>query len=163
MIKNTVFVLIIMLLLSCSAKSPTEFSKKALEDIFISVDKQEVTFKDILAKNKGKKILIDVWASWCPDCLKSLPNVKKIQEENPEVVFLYLSLDKDLILWQEGVERLKIKGQHYFMQSGREGNFGEFLNLSWIPRYLVIDEQGKIVIFNETTVNDELIAKIAKK
>lgn len=152
-----------LLLLSCSMESPTEFSREALADIFISTDEKEISFKDILAKNKGRKILIDVWASWCTDCLKSLPEVKKRQEENPEVVFLYLSLDRDLKSWQEGVERLKIEGQHYFMQSGWEGSFGKFLGLSWIPRYLVVDEQGKIVVFNEIKVPNNLIAKNVKK
>ncbi|MEX6627316.1 TlpA disulfide reductase family protein [Tenacibaculum pacificus] len=164
MIKKIVFVFVTMLLFSCSVENPTEFSKEALEDVFTSIDKkEEVKFRDILAKNKGKKIVIDVWASWCTDCLKSLPDVKKLQEKNPEVVFLYLSLDRDLDSWQEGVQRLNIKGQHYFMQSGWEGRFGKFLGLSWIPRYLVINEQGKIVVFNETKITDNLITKQAKK
>jgi thiol-disulfide isomerase/thioredoxin len=143
--------------LSCSVYTPTEFSNEALEDVFISMDKKEVKFKEILAKNKGEKIVIDVWASWCKDCLESLPDVKKLQEDNPEIVYLYLSLDRDLESWEAGVERLKINGQHYFMQSGWKGSFGEFLGLSWIPRYLVIDEKGKIIVFNETKVTNDLI------
>ena len=43
------------------------------------------------------------------------------------------------------------------MQSGWKGSFGEFLGLSWIPRYLVIDEKGKIIVFNETKVTNDLI------
>ncbi|SOU88689.1 conserved exported hypothetical protein [Tenacibaculum finnmarkense genomovar ulcerans] len=151
-------------LLSCSSQSPTEFSKEALADVFVAINtKEEVPFKDILAKNKGKKILIDVWASWCTDCLENLPAVKKAQEENPEMVFLYLSLDRKLEDWHSSVERLNIKGQHYFMQSGWEGSFAKFLGLSWIPRYLLIDEQGKIVVFNQTKVSAILMAKNVKK
>lgn len=160
---NVLLIFVTMLLLNCSVYNPTEFSSEALNDIFISMDKEEVKFKDILLENKGKKIVIDVWASWCKDCLESLPDIKKIQEENSEVVYLYLSLDRDLKSWKKGVERLKIKGQHYFMQSGWEGSFAKFLALSWIPRYLVIDEQGKIIVFNETKITENLISKILKK
>ena len=155
--KSILLVFATLLFLSCSVYTPTEFSNEALEDVFISMDKKEVKFKEILAKNKGKKIVIDVWASWCKDCLEGLPDVKKLQEENPEIVYLYLSLDRDVESWKSGVNRLKIKGQHYFMQSGWKGSFGEFLGLSWIPRYLVIDEKGKIIVFNETKVTNDLI------
>lgn len=161
--KSIVLICVTMLLFSCSVENPTEFSEKALNDVFTSINNEDVKFKGILAKNKGKKIVIDVWASWCKDCLKNLPEVKKQQEENSEVAYLYLSLDRDLDSWKEGVKRLKLKGQHYFMKSGWEGSFGNFLGLSWIPRYLLIDEEGKIVVFNKTKVTDDIILRNLKK
>ena len=36
----------------------------------------------LLANNRGKKIVIDVWASWCKDCLESLPDIKKLQDDD---------------------------------------------------------------------------------
>ena len=161
--KSIVLICVTMLLFSCSVENPTEFSEKALNDVFTSINNEEVKFKEILATNKGKKIVIDVWASWCKDCLENLPEVKKQQEENSEVAYLYLSLDRDLDSWKEGVKRLKLKGQHYFMKSGWEGSFGKFLGLSWIPRYLLIDEEGKIVVFNKTKVTDDIILRNLKK
>ncbi|MGB1042653.1 MAG: TlpA family protein disulfide reductase [Tenacibaculum sp.] len=150
-------------LLSCSKIAPTEFSEKAKKDVFISIYNNEVTFNEILSKNKGKKILIDVWASWCKDCLKGLPNVKNVQEEYPEVVYVFLSLDRDKESWKNGIKRLKVKGQHYYIQSGWEGDFGAFLGLDWIPRYLVIDQKGKIDVFNATKVTDSRITKSLEK
>lgn len=162
--KKSIIVLFVgVLLLNCSVKNETEFSKEALNDVFISINNDETTFSEILAENKGKKILIDVWASWCTDCLQSLPDVKKIQENNPEMGYVFLSLDRNLESWKAGVERLKIKGQHYFMQSGWKGAFGNFLGLNWIPRYLMIDEQGKIIVFNATKATDKSIKKSLEK
>ena len=161
--KSIVLVFITMLLVGCSVENPTEFSEQALNDVFTSINNEEVKFKEILVKNKGKKIVIDVWASWCKDCLENLPDVKKQQEKNSDVVYLYLSLDRDLDSWKEGVKRLKLKGQHYFMKSGWEGSFAKFLGLSWIPRYLLIDEESKIVVFNKTKVTDNIIVNELKK
>lgn len=155
--------LLLVGLISCTMESPTTFSKEALEDVFITLNNEEVTFEEILTKNKGKKILIDVWASWCIDCLANLPKVKKIQEQNPDVVYLFLSLDRDLKLWRNSVERLEIKGQHYYMKSDWEGKFGDFLDLSWIPRYLLINETGGIEVFNATKATDNLIIEGLKK
>ena len=39
-------------------------------------------FQNILLKHQGKKILIDIWASWCRDCVVTLPELKKLQQEN---------------------------------------------------------------------------------
>ncbi len=162
--KKSIIVLFVgVLLLNCSVKNETEFSKEALNDVFVSMNNDETTFSEILSKNKGKKILIDVWASWCTDCLQSLPDVKKIQEENPGLSYVFLSLDRDLESWKNGVERLKIKGQHYFMQSGWKGAFGNFLGLNWIPRYLVINEEGKIIVFNATKATDKSIKQSLEK
>ena len=43
------------------------------------------------------------------------------------------------------------------MQSGWKGPFGEFLDLDWIPRYLVIDKQGNIKLFKATKAKDKNI------
>ncbi|WP_133534644.1 TlpA family protein disulfide reductase [Tenacibaculum caenipelagi] len=156
--KNFIIIFFIgITILSCSTKNSTQFSKEALNDVFISLEGKKVLFKDVIEKHKGKKVLIDVWASWCTDCLKSLPEVKKIQEENPEIAYMYLSLDRNQEDWKNGVNRLKINGDHYFMQSGWEGKFGEFLGLNWIPRFMVIDEKGKIIVFDATKATDKLI------
>ncbi|RSC95983.1 TlpA family protein disulfide reductase [Tenacibaculum singaporense] len=144
-------------MLGCSKENPSEFSKQALEDVFISLEGNEVSFNKILEKHKGKKILIDIWASWCPDCLKSIPEVQSIQKEYKEAAYVFLSLDRNKRDWKNGIERLNIKGDHYFMQSGWEGNFGKFLGLNWIPRFLVIDENGKIIVFDATKATDNLI------
>ena len=40
------------------------------------------------------------------------------------------------------------------MQSGWKGAFGTFLDLDWIPRYMVIDKQGNIKLFKATKATD---------
>ncbi|WGH75195.1 TlpA disulfide reductase family protein [Tenacibaculum tangerinum] len=146
-------------MLGCSKENPGQFSTEALEDVFISLEGKESTFNTILEKHKGKKIVIDVWASWCPDCLKSIPEIQKIQGEYKEAAYVFLSLDRNKTDWKNGIERLKIEGDHYFMQSGWEGSFGKFLDLNWIPRFLVVNENGKIIVFNATKATDNLIRK----
>ena len=37
-----------------------------------------------LADHKGKYILLDFWASWCPDCRKDIPKVKEMYEIRQE-------------------------------------------------------------------------------
>ncbi|HOU66058.1 MAG TPA: TlpA disulfide reductase family protein, partial [Thermomonas sp.] len=59
------------------------------------------TFADVsgqtrtLAEFGGKVVLIDVWATWCPPCRKSLPEVASLQKRGGEdFVVLAVSVDK---------------------------------------------------------------------
>jgi thiol-disulfide isomerase/thioredoxin len=149
-------------LLNCQSDKITTFSEAALNDKFITIDENVVPFSAILELHKGQTIFIDVWASWCKDCRKSLPKVKELQQEFPEMSFVFLSLDKSLGAWKKGIQTYNLQGDHYFMQSGWKGAMGTFLDLDWIPRYLIIDPDGKIVVYKAIKTKDKNLRKYLK-
>lgn len=149
--------LFITTVLSCQNRVETQFSEAALNDQFVALSGESVEFKTILENHKGKTLFIDVWASWCKDCLEGLPSVKVLQEKYPEVDFVFLSLDKSQNAWKKGIDRLQIKGDHYFMQSGWKGAMGTFLDLDWIPRYMILDQQGQIKVFKAIKTSDKTL------
>ena len=146
--------LFVSTLLSCQNRVETEFSEAALNDEFVTLNGDSILFKTILENHKGNTVFIDVWASWCKDCLEGLPSVKALQAGYTDVDFVYLSLDKTQKAWKKGVDRLEIKGDHYLMQSGWKGAMGTFLDLDWIPRYMIIDKQGAIKVFKAIKTSD---------
>lgn len=158
------FVLISLVFSRCNFETPTQFSEPASQEQVFSLTNQESTLKEVLDPYKGKKVLIDVWASWCADCIRGLPAVEKLQREFPEVVFLFLSVDTNRESWKKGIQRFQIKGLHYNLPKGmRNGAFVDFVGLSWIPRYLVIDEQGAIALFKATSASDKQLLQALKK
>ena len=152
---KTIFLAATLLIQSCNREVPTHFSDKALSDTFVSIDDKEVTFAQILDLYKGENIFVDVWASWCSDCLKSLPKIKELQKQYPEMVFLFLSVDKKIDNWKNGITKHKIYGEHYFVKSGWDGDFGEFIDLDWTPRYMIIDKEQNIKLFEAVKTNDD--------
>ena len=148
------FTLLITTILSCQNRVETQFSEEALKDELINLKDESVSLESILEQHKGNTIFIDVWASWCKDCLKGLPGVKMLQQTHPEIDFIYLSLDKSKLAWKKSIDRLEIQGSHFFLQSGWKGALGDFLGLDWIPRYLIIDKNGIIKVFNAIETTD---------
>jgi len=148
------FTLLITTILSCQNRLETQFSEEALKDELINLKDESVSLESILEQHKGNTIFIDVWASWCKDCLKGLPGVKMLQQTHPEIDFIYLSLDKSKLAWKKSIDRLEIQGSHFFLQSGWKGALGDFLGLDWIPRYLIIDKNGIIKVFNAIETTD---------
>ncbi len=48
------------------------------------------------------------------------------------------------------------------MAEGKKGTFGKFLGLWWIPRYVVVNEFGEIILFKATKITDKNILKALK-
>ncbi|MDN3619742.1 TlpA disulfide reductase family protein [Polaribacter undariae] len=164
MFKKIIVLVFVSFLASCSLETPNEFSEKALQEKVYDLNDEVSTFKGVIDQHKGKKILIDVWASWCRDCLVGMPKVKELQKKFPEVVYLFLSVDEKKDSWKRGVKRYDVIGEHYNLPQGmKKGDLVDFLNLSWIPRYVVVDENGKITLFNATDASDENIIKALKE
>ncbi|WP_405608519.1 TlpA family protein disulfide reductase [Polaribacter sp. Asnod1-A03] len=163
MFKKVIIFTVFIILVSCNLEKPTVFTEKARNEKVYNLNGDSFSFKDILNQYKGKKILIDVWAGWCRDCIQGLPKVKELQKEYPEVIYLFLSVDERQATWKKGVKRYNITGEHYNLPNGmKEGDLVAFLNVSWIPRYLVVDENGKIAVFNVTKAYDKKIKDALK-
>ncbi len=151
-------------MLSCSEAQETSFPEAALNSKMTSLDGKEIAFKDILGKYKGKTVVIDVWASWCPDCIKGMPKVHALQKQFPDAVYLFLSYDREDAKWKDGIKKYGANGDNYHVgKSMKEGDFAKAIKLDWIPRYMVVDKHGKIALFKAIEADDEKLIATLKK
>ena len=148
---------------ACSNAQKSEFSKESLSQKLIALDASEISFERVLKKHAGKVLVIEVWASWCSDCVKAMPKVKEMQSNNTEVNYIFISMDKTFEKWQAGIEKHELKGDHYWVTDGMKGEFGKSLDTDWIPRYIVIDKKGKIKIYRAIETDFEKINEELKK
>ncbi len=147
----------VVLNLSCSNAQQTEFSPEALSYNMVTTEGAQMAFKDVLKKYEGKAIVIEVWASWCSDCVKNMPKIKELQANNPDLAYVFLSVDKTPEAWKKGIEKHEIKGEHYLISDGMKGVFGKAIDLNWIPRYIIVDKKGKIALFKAIETDFETI------
>jgi thiol-disulfide isomerase/thioredoxin len=158
---NSLLVLLISFL-SCNTEVPTQFSEAALNDAFLNLEGESVTFKSILEKHEGKTIVIDIWASWCGDCIVSMPKVSALQNTYPEAVYIFLSLDRGEKAWKRGIKKYNVKGEHYYLPDGKKCDFADFVNISWIPRYMVVNRASEIVVFDVIEADDDKLIEALK-
>lgn len=150
--------------LACKQQEePKEFSKETLDAKMTALDGGEITFGQMLEKYKGNVIVIDVWASWCPDCIKGMPKVHSLQEQFPDAVYLFLSYDKDDASWKKGIDKYGAHGENYHVGTNmKEGGFSKGINLDWIPRYIVVDKNSNIALFKAVEADDEKLITTLK-
>lgn len=164
MIKKIIFFsLLSLILVGCNFKSPTSFTEEALNDSFFNINNKSIQFKEILAKHKGQKVLINVWASWCRDCVVGFPDLKEFQKNNPTVKYVFLSTNRSVFSWKKAIDKYELLGDHYFLKNGLNSAFGDFLNSNWIPRYLVVNENGTLNLFKAKKITDKSIVEALKK
>lgn len=158
-----IIILLVVVFAACNTNYPTQFSEKANLEMLIGLDNSKITLREVINQNKGNKILIDVWASWCKDCITDFSKLQKVQKEFPNVKYLFLSVDRSNSSWKRAIKKYNLVGQHYNLPKGmNNGDFVDFINLNWISRFMVIDEKGEISLFKATKASDKKIIEALK-
>lgn len=135
----------------------TEFDEVSLSQEMVDLEGNLTTVGQVLEAHKGKIIFVDLWASWCPDCIKGLPKLEEVQKEYPELVYLFLSLDRKEDAWKKSIDKFNIKGEHYWFNTEWKNKFTEYIGLNWIPRYMLIDQEGKIAHYYAIHADDAVM------
>ncbi|SUJ26897.1 Thiol-disulfide oxidoreductase resA [Sphingobacterium spiritivorum] len=103
-----------------------------------------VTLKDFA----GKVVYIDFWASWCQPCRGEMkrgnPKLHPKFKDNKDVVFLYISIDDNYADWKDAIAQDKIDGIHLLSKGGMKSAVAKAFNIISIPRYMIIDRDGRI-------------------
>jgi thiol-disulfide isomerase/thioredoxin len=154
--------------LGCSQQTPkvlkTSFSKEALNQKLEDVNGKTITIQQILNKHKGKVVLLDFWAGWCRDCLNAFPKAQELEKNNPNIDFVFLSLDRSREGFDKSLEKFNMKDKdNYWFASGWKNDFNNYIDLNWIPRYMVIDQKSAIAKYYAISPEDpEIQATIDK-
>ena len=102
-----------------------------------------------LSKLKGRTVVLDFWASWCPDCRKDAPEVVRMQQEyGPQgVEFVGVSMDTDVEAWRKACEKYGIRyTQVSELKKFKETDIAKAYGVKWIPSMVVIDRDGKVAL-----------------
>ena len=161
--KRIIALLIAFATFSCTSNAQkTKFSEEALSETLLATDGSQVAFKDILKKHKGKTLVIEVWASWCGDCVKAMPKLKELQANNPDVAYVFISMDKTVDKWKAGIAKHEIKGDNFMANDQIKGVFAKAIDVDWIPRYIILDKKGKIVLYRAIETDFDKINETLK-
>lgn len=95
----------------------------------------------------GKLVYIDLWATWCGPCIAEQPHWETLLEEmnGSPVVFLGVSIDDSREPWERMLENRKLGGTQVWMPGGWGAEIMSFFVVEGIPRYVLLDAEGKII------------------
>ena len=100
-----------------------------------------------LSSFRGKYVLVDFWAAWCPDCRKENPNIVAAWEKYKDKNFAVLgvSLDRNRDQWLAAIEKDGLKWTQVSDLKYWSSDAAVLYCIRWIPMSFLIDPEGKIV------------------
>ena len=115
---------------------------------FVLKDYKERTVR--LSDYAGKVLVVDVWATWCGGCIANLPHFIEMSEKykgRDDIEFITISIDdrRAYNTWKYSIPRHKLMGFTNLIALKDECDFLEKYMITGIPRYFIIDREGKIV------------------
>lgn len=165
------FVMLAISTVSLFAQTPEETDldlKYAADMLKAGTAAPDFTLNDIDGKTvslsdfKGKKVVLQFWASWCPDCRVEMPLIKSLQAQSDpsEIVFVAVSFDRTEEAFANYVANNGLEGVQLYDPSGmRDSAIAKSYKITWIPSLYLIDENGKVIL--ATVVADKLAEAVA--
>ncbi|WP_298536633.1 TlpA disulfide reductase family protein [uncultured Algibacter sp.] len=106
---------------------------------------------------KGKVVLVNFWATWCPPCIAEMPSLHKLyQAYNDKIEFVFIS-NEDL-----AVIRKFLNQEGYTFKVYRPlTQYPEAFDVNTIPRTFLVDKKGNIIIDKTGAANwnSEMVRK----
>ena len=96
---------------------------------------------------KGKTVVLDFWASWCPDCRKDAPEVVRLYNKYHQygIEFIGVSMDTDVEAWKKAIEKFGITyPQVSELKKFKETDIAKAYGVNWIPSMVVVGPDGQV-------------------
>lgn len=113
-----------------------------------------------LSDFRGKYVLLDFWASWCPPCRHENPNVVKAFQEYKDKNFtiIGISLDQNKAKWMKAIQDDHLTWTHVSDLKYWDSEIPALYGVRGIPANVLLDPNGVILAKNIT--GEELHAKL---
>ena len=141
--KKLIFLVIFALGMESATGQNRESNKDAVAHEPPKVSQAEM-FDAILAKYKGKVVVVDFWATWCGPCIQANRLIRPLKEEmkGQDVVWLYLTGETSpLNAWTAAYPT--ISGEHFRVSAEQWSYWYKTFGIRGVPTFMVYDRQGK--------------------
>ena len=106
----------------------------------------EHTFERLLAESHREVIYVDVWATWCPPCLREMKHLRRMERrlEGRGVKFVSLCVSSPYIQWMLTVDLPENRSVNYWLDDEAQAVLDRYIRIRSFPRFFVLSG-GKIV------------------
>jgi len=124
----------------------------ALADEWSLKDRDGIQYK--LSDEKGKWVLVNFWAPWCPPCLAEMPGLDALQKQHKDLLVIGVAVMYGKV--QEVTDVVREKSLSYPIVLGNEDVASDFGGMNGLPTSFLYSPSGELVGHHEgpLTQND---------
>lgn len=110
---------------------------------------------------RGKVVLLNFWATWCPPCVGKIPEVNEVLKAHHDAGFevIGISYDTEREVLERFLDRHELPWAHHFQPEGNEAPQVQSIGSPGPPAYWLLDQRGVLV---DITAGHELEAKVLR-
>jgi peroxiredoxin len=97
-----------------------------------------------LTDYRGKVVMLDFWATWCPPCKLEIPWLIDLERKNKDRGFEVLGVSMDDEGWEVVKPFMREAGLNYRVVIGNDATAEIYGNVESLPETFLIDREGKI-------------------
>jgi thiol-disulfide isomerase/thioredoxin len=111
---------------------------------------------------KGKWVLVNFWATWCPPCLEEMPDLQKLHETRKDLVVIGIAMEyKDPAYVKQFADDLFVT---FPIVLGDDRIAAQIGRIPGLPTTYLYDPTGKVAAYNVGALTREAVERyIAKK
>jgi peroxiredoxin len=94
---------------------------------------------------KGKVVLLNIWATWCPPCVDEMPSMEKLYQELKGEAFEILAVSIDVLGAKEVIPFMKKYKLSFPALTDTNGAIKSLYQTTGVPESFIIDKDGIIV------------------
>lgn len=134
------------IVLSCGVlltlvRAPSSVQKAAPDFVLPDLTGQVVR----LSQLKGKVVVLNIWATWCPPCRKEMPTMELLYQKMKGADFVMLAASQDVDGRNTVLPYLRESGLTFPVLLDVQGEIGKKYGVTGYPETFIIDRQGMIV------------------
>ncbi len=127
---------------------------------------EEFTLQDMQGKThhlsdyRGKWVLVNFWATWCPPCRKEIPDLISLQKTHQDLVVIGVAVDYDSI--KAVADFVRKEGINYPIVLGNDAVFAQIGEMQVLPTSYLYSPKGEKAAYQEGALTKESIENYIK-
>ena len=160
--RKSLFLAALLVAVSCASNTGKNSAPLSEDDPDFTYATELVAAGEKAPDFTGKTVVMDFWATWCPDCRKEIDYLVSLHKKFPDVMFVGVSFDTDkeqleTFVKEKGMDWLQLsEGNKAWKETKVSVDYG----IKWIPTKYVISPKGKVLL---STVETEKVEAFLSK
>jgi thiol-disulfide isomerase/thioredoxin len=112
--------------------------------------------KPLTSAAKGRAMVVNMWATWCPPCQREMPALARAQKLRPDIDFVFVNEGESLEVVRRYLRMVPFRLEHVLVDDGNL--LGKAMGSSALPMTLIYGPDGRLAFSHQGLISEAVLA-----